>query len=152
MTEQNELVAEGTVYLNGNGTSAGNSGTGLSAAVGYRLGFFAPYVAYDMFQSADCGDPTLSAAQQAACDGSNSRNIKAGLNFFIAKNTNHINVEFQSNHGSSAYGPSSINATSAGYVPLSLDPLATGGARRPYTNSLSNPAFWSVLLHWNVVF
>src|SRR6266852_2928127 len=81
MSEAAELEYEGTLYLNGNGTSAANSGTGFSTALGYRFGPIAPYAGYDYFQSANCDDPTLSAAQQTACDGSNSRNIKAGLNF-----------------------------------------------------------------------
>jgi hypothetical protein len=40
----------------------------------------------------------------------------------------------------------------AGYVPLALDPAAAGGTRRPYNTNLRNPAFWSVLVHWNVLF
>jgi hypothetical protein len=43
-------------------------------------------------------------------------------------------------------------SAAAGYTPLSLDPALAGGPRRPFTNSLINPAFWSVLAHWNVVF
>ncbi len=152
MSEAAELVGEGTLYLNGNGSSSANTGTGISANLGYRFGFVAPYVAYDYFQSSNCDDPTLTAAQQAACDGSNSRNIKAGLNFFITKNTNHIMIEFGANHGQSAYGPSSVSVATAGYVPLSLDPLAPATTRRAYSNALVNPVFKSVLVHWNVVF
>jgi hypothetical protein len=152
MTEQNELVYEGNVYVNGNGTSSANSGLGISTALGYRFGFVAPYVAYDYFQSSGCDDPTLSAAQALACDGANSRNIKAGLNFFFNKAFNHVMVEFQSNHGlSMLYGPSNVSAAS-GYVPLSLDPATAGGPRRAFNANLINPAFWSVLVHWNVVF
>jgi hypothetical protein len=152
MSEAAELVAEGTLYANGNGASSPNSGTGLSLDVGYRFGFIAPYVAYDYFQSANCEDPALTAAQSATCDGSNSRNLKVGLNFFFNKNANHLNLEFSSNHGQSAYGPSSITSAAAGYVPLSLDPLPGSTTRRAYNNALTNPAFWSILLHWNVIF
>jgi hypothetical protein len=168
MTEQAELVGEGTVYINGNGTDSATTGTGVSASLGYRFGFIAPYVAYDYFQwSGDCSDgaisglfPTASpaglAAQKTAClgaaDSVNSRNIKAGLNFFVNKNLNHINLEFQANHGFSAFGPASVTTASAGYVPLSLDPITTGGPRRPFNSNLRNPAFWSILAHWNVIF
>jgi hypothetical protein len=49
------------------------------------------------------------------------------------------------------YGPSNVSAAS-GYVPLSLDPATAGGPRRAFNTNLINPAFWSVLVHWNVVF
>jgi len=79
-------------------------------------------------------------------DTANSRNFKAGVNLFFNKNLNHVNVEFGTNHGLSAYGPSSI--TGAGYVPTSLDPLTPGGPRRAFTNSLANPTFKSLLVQW----
>ena len=58
--------------------------------------------------------------------------------------------EFGINHGLWAYGPSSI--TGAGYVPTSLDPLSSTGPRRAFNNNLANPAFKSLLVHWNVLF
>ena len=48
--------------------------------------------------------------------------------------------------------PSTITAATAGYVPTSLDPLNATGPRRPFTNSLANPAFKSLLVHWNMLF
>lgn len=156
ITEQAELVTEVTLYLNGNGTGSANTGTGLSASVGYRFGFFAPYVAYDYFQSSSCDAGGLSPGQLATCaataDAADSRNFKAGVNFFFDKNLNHLNVELGANHGQSAYGPSSITAATAGYVPTSLDPLTATGPRRPFTSSLANPAFKSLLVHWNMLF
>ena len=155
-TEQTELVSELTLYLNGNGTGSANTGTGLSASVGYRFGPVAPYVAYDYFQSTSCDAGSLSAAQLATCndtvDTADSRNLKLGVNFFFNKNLNHLNVEFAANHGQSAYGPSSITGATAGYVPTSLDPVNGTGPRRPFTNSLANRAFKSLLVHWNVLF
>lgn len=151
-----ELVAQATVYLNGNGTGSANTGTGVSAAAGYRFRFIAPYVAYDYFQSTACDAGSLSPAQLTTCNGTvdtaDSRNLKVGLNFFFNKNLNHMNVEYGVNHGLSAYGPSSITAAGAGYVPASLDPLTAGGPRRAFTNSLANRSFKSLLLHWNVLF
>jgi len=156
LTEQAELVAEATLYLNGNGTGSANTGTGIAASVGYRFGFVAPYVAYDYFQSSSCDAGSLTPAQLATCnaavDTADSRNFKAGVNFFFNKNLNHLNVEFGVNHGLSAYGPSSITALAAGYVPTSLDPLSSTGPRRAFNNSLANPAFKSLLVHWNVLF
>jgi hypothetical protein len=155
-TEQAELVSEVTLYLNGNGTGSASTGTGLSASLGYRFGAVAPYVAYDYFQSASCDAGSLSAAELAICNNTvnaaDSRNLKIGVNFFFNKNLNHLAVELAANHGQSAYGPSSITAAAAGYVPTSLDPVTATGARRPFTNSLANPAFRSLLVHWNVVF
>jgi hypothetical protein len=155
-TEQAELVSEVTLYLNGNGTGSANTGTGLSASLAYRFGAVAPYVAYDYFQSTSCDASSLSAAQLAICndtvDAADSRNLKVGVNLFFNKNLNHLAVELAANHGQSAYGPSSITAAAAGYVPTSLDPIAATGPRRPFTNRLVNPAFKSLLVHWNVVF
>jgi len=155
-----EIVVEVTGYRSINsGSSSGsaNTGKGFDADVGYRWGPFAPYVSYSYFQADDC-DGALVGTDATNCalaiETANSRNIKAGLNFFFNKNLNHINVEFQSNHGLSAYGPANITAaaTSAGYVPLALDPVTPGGPRRAFNQNLRNPAFWSVLLHWNVLF
>jgi hypothetical protein len=154
MTEAAELVAEATLYLNGNGTASANSGTGLSANVGYRFGSIAPYAAYDYFQSSGCNaidTPGITAAQINACDGANSRNLRAGLNFFFNKNLNHLNIEFGVNHGQASYGPSAI-AAAAGYTPLSLDPLVPNGPRRAFNANLRYPAYKSLLLHWNMLF
>jgi len=37
-------------------------------------------------------------------------------------------------------------------VPTSLDPVNATGPRWPFTNSLANPAFKSLLVHWNMLF
>jgi hypothetical protein len=154
MTERAELVVDATVYLNGNGTGSPNTGTGVSGSVGYRYGFIAPYVAYDYFESSGCDAGSLTPSDLALCsanvDTANSRNFKAGVNLFFNKNLNHLHIEFGSNHGLSAYGPSSISAAAAGYVPTSLDPLTSGGPRRVFTNSLANPSFKSLLVQWTV--
>ena len=106
----------------------------------------------------------MSAAQIATCVGkpgtlgtthsADSRNFKAGLNFFFNKNLNHLNIEVQVNHGTSAYGPQAIAAGNAAYTPLPLDPAVAGGPRRPLSAllSLSQPTFKSLLVHWNYVF
>jgi len=154
MTEQAELVFDGTVYLNGNGTGSPNTGTGFAASAGYRYSFIAPYVAYDYFQSSGCDAGSLTPSELALCsasvDSANSRNFKAGVNLFFNKNLNHLNVELGINHGLSAYGPSSITATTAGYVPASLDPAIPGGARRAFTNLLANPSFKSLVVQWTM--
>jgi hypothetical protein len=162
MTEAAELVAEGTAYINGNGSGSSNTGLGLSGNLAYRFGFIAPYVAYDYFKASDCDASSLSAAQFSICVGSpgkigtvgaaDSRNLKAGLNFFFNKNLNHLNIEFQVNHGQSAFGPQSINAANAGYVPLSLDPLVANGPRRAINTLLTSPAYKSLFVHWNFLF
>jgi Phosphate-selective porin O and P len=154
MTEQAELVVDATLYVNRNGSGSPNTGTGFAAAVGYRYAFIAPYVAYDYFQSSSCDAGALTASELTLCNASvdtaNSRNLKAGVNLFFNKNLNHLNLEFGNNHGLSAYGPSSITAATAGYVPTSLDPLTTAGPRRVFTNSLANQAFKSLLVQWTV--
>lgn len=153
-SEHSELVVDATLYLNRNGSGSPNTGTGFSGAVGYRYGFIAPYVAYDYFQSSGCDASGGTAAEFTACqanvEGANSRNFKAGVNLFFNKNLNHLNVEFGDNHGLSAYGPSSITTTTAGYVPASLDPLVPGGPRRAFTNSLASPSFKSLVVQWTI--
>jgi hypothetical protein len=165
MTEAAELVAEGTAYFSGNGAGSANTGTGISAQLGYRFGSIAPYVAYDYFSSSDCPEAsTLSAAQLATCAGkagglsvvhsADSRNLRAGLNFFFNKNLNHLNIEFQVNHGTSTYGPQSISGGAAAYAPLSVDPATGSTTRRTIASqlALTNPAYKSLLLHWNFLF
>lgn len=160
MTEAAELVFDGTAYLNENGTASSNTGVGLSGSLGYRFGSIAPYVAYDYFSATSCDLGSLSVTQAATCltSGSSrpgvadSRNFKAGLNFFFNKNLNHLNIEFGVNHGQSVYGPQSINNGNAAYTPASLDPLVAGGPRRNINTLLSSQAFKSLLMHWNFLF
>jgi len=144
-SEAAELVVEAVGYLNGNGSGNTNTGTGFFVDAGYRFGFIAPYASFSYFQtSTDCNGMTLTTAQRNTCNASvdlgNSRNFKAGLNFFFNKNLNHLNLEFQSNHGVSGYGPQSITAGNAGYVPSGI------------TNSLRVSAQKSFLAHWAVLF
>ena len=150
-----ELVAEVTTYLNGNGTGSANTGVGISGNLGYRIGPIAPYVAYDYFQSTDC-DASLPAAQLTTCrntvDTADSRNLKVGLNVFFNKSANHLHVEFGVNHGTSGWGPSGITVATAGYVPLSLDPVSGSSTRRAWNAKLANPAFRSLLAQWTFLF
>jgi hypothetical protein len=151
-SEAAELVVEATGYLNRNGTGNANTGKGFFADVGYRFGAIAPYVSYSYFQADDCPtDLGLTAAQLTTCNNTiqtaNSRNFKAGLNFFFNKNLNHLNVEFQINHGQSAFGPQAITTTNAGYAPNL--PGSNGGTQN---NNLRVAAQKSLLLHWNVLF
>jgi len=146
-TEEAELVVEATGYLNGNGSGSTNTGKGFFVDAGYRFMFVAPYASFSYFDTDDCSFLTATnstAAQRTTCnaavDVGNSRNFKAGLNFFFNKNLNHLNLEFQSNHGVSSFGAQSITAANAGYVP------------RGITNSLRVSAQKSFLAHWNVLF
>ena len=143
-TEAAELVIEATGYLNGNGTGNANTGKGFFADAGYRFGFIAPYVSYSYFDANDCSGVTLTAAQATTCNNTiqtaNSRNFKAGLNFFFNKNLNHVNLEVQSNHGQSQFGPQAITAANAGYVPAGI------------STNLRVSAQKSFLAHWNVLF
>ena len=143
-TEAAELVIEATGYLNGNGSGSSSTGKGFFVDAGYRFEFVAPYASFSYFDTDDCSGLTLTAAQRTTCnsavDVGNSRNFKAGLNFFFNKNLNHLNLEFQSNHGVSAFGPQSITAANAGYAPTGIN------------NSLRTSAQKSFLAHWNVLF
>jgi hypothetical protein len=143
-TENAELVVEAVGYLNGNGSGSASTGKGFFADVGYRFGFIAPYASFSYFQTNDCSSLNLTTAQTTACNTSvqsgDSRNWKAGLNFFFNKNLNHLNLEFQVNHGVSSYGPQSITVANAGYAPANI------------TTNLRTSAQKSFLAHWNVIF
>jgi hypothetical protein len=146
-TEAAELVVEATGYLNGNGNGNPDTGKGFFVDVGYRFMFVAPYAAFSYFQADDCDTGGMTAAQVVTCTNAikggtsrNSRNWKAGLNFFFNKNLNHLNLEFQVNHGLSAFGPQAITAANAGYVPAGIN------------TSLGTSAQKSFLAHWNVLF
>jgi hypothetical protein len=153
-SEAAELVIEAVGYLNGNGSGSANTGTGFFADVGYRFGWVAPYVSYSYFNSKGCEDLFLTTAQTTTCNNTvhtaDSRNFKAGINLFFNKNLNHLNFEFQNNHGLSGYGPQSITAANAGYVPA----LQVNGATIPAAqiNTLRVPSQKSFLVHWNVLF
>ncbi|MGZ6125390.1 MAG: hypothetical protein ACXWLR_10555 [Myxococcales bacterium] len=144
MSEAAELVVEGAGYLNGYGTGNRNTGKGFFLDAGYRFGFVAPYASFSYFQADDCSG--LTGTPLTNCNTNtqlgNSRNMKAGLNFFFNKNLNHLNLEFQVNHGVSGYGPTTITAaaTSAGYAPAGIN------------TNLRVPAQKSFLAHWNVIF
>jgi hypothetical protein len=150
-SEAAELVIEGAGYLNGYGSGNANTGKGFFADVGYRFGFVAPYASFSYFQADDCPTGltgTLATNCAASIQTANSRNMKAGLNFFFNKNLNHLNLEFQVNHGQSAYGPQSVTAATAGYAP----PLPGGGAGGAQNTNLRVAAQKSFLAHWNVLF
>jgi hypothetical protein len=143
-SEASEVVLEATGYLSRNGRASADTGTGFFADVGYRWRWLAPYASYEYFQADDCG-PALSAPQclsgrPGQPHAADSRNAKAGVNFFFNRNFNHLNVELGINHGQSAYGPQSITTATAGYVPKGI------------TTFLRTPAQRSLLLHWNVLF
>jgi hypothetical protein len=160
LSEQQELILIVAGYLEGNGTGSKDTGMAASADLGFRFSFVRPYVAWEMFTATDC--PTsasdLTGAALATCLGSggahsaDSRNFRAGLDFYLNKTQNHVQVEFSVNHGQSSWGPQSITAANAGYVPLSQDPLTAAGPRRAINTSLTAAAQRSVLLHWNAYF
>jgi hypothetical protein len=144
MSEAAELVVEGAGYLNGYGSGNRNTGKGFFLDAGYRFGFVAPYASFSYFQSNDCSDMLLTTAQTTTCNTNtqlgNSRNWKAGLNFFFNKNLNHLNLEFQINHGVSGYGPNTVTVATAGYAPAGINTNLRVAAQK------------SFLAHWNVIF
>jgi hypothetical protein len=144
MTEASELVFEATAYLSRNGAASADTGTGFFADLGYRRGWFAPYVSYEYFQADDCGTALTTAqcltGRAGQAHAADSRNAKFGVNFFFNKNVNHLNVEMGINHGQSAYGPQSITTAGAGYTPKGITTFLKTASQR------------SLLLHWNVLF
>jgi hypothetical protein len=150
LSEQQELIAIAGGYLYGNGTGSKDTGLGASGDLSFRYGWVRPYVAYEYYNSSDC--PTDGSANPATqCAGvhtADSRNFRAGFDFYINKNQNHVQLEFSTNHGQSAWGPQSITAANAGYVP----PLPGGGVNGAQNNNLRVAAQKSLLLHWSAYF
>jgi hypothetical protein len=160
-SEDTEVIALLTGYRSSVGSGSKDTGFGWGADLGYRWKFVKPYISIEQFTSDDCPtDPSqLSGAALTACNtaatgahSGDSRNFRAGLDFFINKTLNHVMIELSVNHGQSSWGPQSITAANAGYVPLSLDPLTAGRPRRPINTLLSSPAQRSLLVHWSVAF
>lgn len=141
-TEAAELVAEVLGYLSSVGSGSRDTGKGFLASVGYRFGFIKPYFQYSQFDADDC-DTTLPAAQCGA-HLADTREIRAGLDFFINKNLNHINFEFGVNHGQSSYGAQSVTP-----IPITM---ATTSAGTTLDTSLRKAATKSFLVHWNINF
>jgi len=147
LSEQQELIAVIGGYLYGNGKGSRDTGKGLSADLGFRYDFVRPYVSYEYFDSDDCvpiaGE--ITGPQCALAHTADSRNFRAGFDFYINKAQNHVMLEFALNRGMSGYGSQSINATNAGYVPY----IAPG--QQPAT-SLGRTASKSLSLYWSVFF
>ena len=152
LSEQQELVAILGGYLYGNGTGSRDTGKGFSADLGFRYEFVRPYVSYEYFTSDDCPSDALPtqcvAATGAGATGihlADSRNVRAGLDFYINKAQNHFMVEFSLNRGQSAFGQQAVAAAAPGYVPF----IPAG---QPPVTSLARTASKSLTLHWSLYF
>ena len=140
-----ELAAVVGGYLYGNGTGSKDTGLGLSADVGYRIGWLHPYVSYEYFNSNDCtpgADVTLAQCGQAHT--ADSRNFRAGVKFHFNKSLNHVDVEYSLNRGQSQVGPTTITTSSAGYQPGGLSTAALSSLGRSGTSTL--------VTQWTIVF
>jgi hypothetical protein len=149
LSEQQEFVAILGGYLYGNGTGSRDTGKGFSADVGFRYTFVRPYLSYEWFTSDDCvpiaGEITGPQCVQAHTG--DSRNVRAGLDFYINKAQNHVMLEFALNRGQSGFGQQGVAAAVAtsGYTPF----IPAG--QQPVT-SLGRTATKSLTLHWSVYF
>jgi len=133
-------------YGYGNGTGSRDTGIGAAVDLGFRYKFVRPYLSFESFDSSDCPtDGSATPAQCGAVHTGDSRNFRAGLDFYVNKTQNHVILEFSLNRGQSSWGAQSIAAAAAGYVPA----IAAGS---PPLASLSRSASKSLLLHWSVFF
>jgi len=153
-SEETEVVASLIGYRHKMGTGSRDSGWAFGADLGYRWNWIRPYASYEYFSSDDCvpiaGESTGPQCNQAHT--ADSRNFRTGLDFYINRTLNHLMIEFSVNHGMSGWGPQSITAATAGYVPASLDPIPPSTTRRPINTLLSSPAQKSILMQWALVF
>jgi hypothetical protein len=151
LSEQQELITILGGYLFGNGTGSKDTGGGFTVDVGFRQQFVRPYVSFEWFTSQDCF-PQAGVATAAQCGlnttgahTADSRNFRAGLDFYINKTANHFQVEFGLNRGQSGYGAQSYTAANANYTPF----VAAG--QLPLF-SLGRTASKSLTTQWTVVF
>ncbi|HYS09085.1 MAG TPA: porin [Myxococcales bacterium] len=147
LSEQQELVAILGGYFYGNGQGSRDTGKGFSADLGFRYQFVRPYVSYEYFNSDDCSPVAgeITGPQCAQAHTADSRNFRAGLDFYINKAQNHVQLEFSLNRGQSAFGSQSIAAANPGYTPF----IPTG--QLPAT-SLGREASKSFAAQWFVFF
>ena len=149
LSEQQELIAMLGGYLYGNGTGSRDTGKGLSADLGFRYTFVRPYVSYEWFTSNDCSPIAgeITGPQCAQAHTADSRNFRAGLDFYLNKTQNHILLEFALNRGQSGFGQQGVAGASAtsGYTPY----IPTG--QLPVT-SLGRSATKSLAAQWSVYF
>ena len=147
LSEQQEFVAIVSGYLYGNGTGSRDTGKGLSADVGFRYQFVRPYVSYEYFNSDDCSPIAgeITGPQCVQAHTGDSRNFRAGLDFYVNKAQNHVMLEFALNRGQSSFGQQGIAAANSGYTPF----IPAG--QLPVT-SLGREATKSLTLHWSVFF
>ena len=140
-----EIAAVVGGYLYGNGTGSKDTGIGLSADVGYRIGPFHPYLSYEYFNSSDCTPGSdITLAQCAQAHTADSRNFRAGVKFHFNKSLNHLDVEFSLNRGQSQVGPTTFTATTAGYSP--------GGLTAAQLASLSRSPTKTLVMQWTAIF
>lgn len=142
-----EIAAVVGGYLYGSGTGSKDTGKGLSADLGYRIGPVHPYVSYEYFSSDDCtpgADVTL--AQCAQAHTADSRNLRFGVKYHFNKALNHLDLEFSLNRGQSQVGPTTITAANAGYVP---GPAGTTAAQLA---SLGRTATKTLVMQWTAIF
>lgn len=138
------LIAQAGLY--GNGTGSKDTGLAFGVDASFRYGWFRPYVSFEWFDSSDCpGAPDATPAQCAQVHTADSRNLRAGLDFYFQKSANHLMLEFSLNRGQSIFGAQSITVATAGYAP----PLKPG--EQPLT-SLGHEASKSLVACWSFLF
>ena len=130
VSEQLEATFQAVGYRSVNGKGSRNTGWGGFADLGVRFGDLKPYVSYEGFWGEDCEiTGSTCSVGGLASKTADSRIFKAGINYFVDRNRNHINVEYSNNRGVSAIAPVSQPSTNVG---------ASGKN--------------TVLVHWNVIF
>ena len=146
LSTDQEVVVTLAGYLYGNGAGSKDTGQGMTADLRFRHQWISPYVSYEYFNANDCSTD-LSASALKSCKGTggahtaDSRNFRAGLDFFFNKNLNHLALEFSLNRGQSAWGAQSV-----------ASPAPAAGTGNPPLASLGRSPSKSLLAHWNVNF
>ena len=126
-SEDQETTFQAIGYRSNNGRGSRNTGYGGFADLGVRFGNIKPYVSYEAFFGDGCPDD-LATTVCTTFQQAETRAFKAGINYFIDRNRNHIYVEYSHNNGQVSIAPPSQVVANV-------------------TKSQN-----TVLVHWNLIF
>jgi len=91
---EQEVIFQATGYRNDYGLGSRDTGFGGFADLGYRYGAFEPYVSYEFFSGDVCPADAPADTVCSQTGLADSRMFRAGIDWFINKNLNHLKVEY----------------------------------------------------------
>ncbi|MDC0713142.1 hypothetical protein POL68_32070 [Stigmatella sp. ncwal1] len=105
---EQEAIVHATGYRNSFGAGAPDTGWGYFADIGYRYKFAMLYVSDEGFSGDAC--PEGLAAPECTARTADSNIVRAGLDFFINKNVNHVKLEYSNGRSLLASNAARLNS------------------------------------------